>query len=227
VPVLRGLAVPLACASVLLGALLADPAPATTRVRPVCHLVTDPRGDAETLAVPHVPGTDTDDLLSADVASDGRTVTAVLRLVAMQSPDPVAPGGRGYVLTFARRGGPTTYFLAARTYLTGTRYQYGVYADDLLGRSYVKVLGLGTGTISTTRREVRVNAPVAGLLPRGTRNGTTLVELRASVYRQWGQEPMEDPDLAPVHVPMVATAVDEGVGDRYVIGTPSCVKPGP
>jgi hypothetical protein len=38
---------------------------------------------------------------------------------------------------------------------------------------------------------------------------------------------MEDPDLAPVHVPMVATAVDEGVGDRYVIGTPSCVKPGP
>lgn len=217
--------VALAGTAVLAGALLAVPATAATRVRTVCHLVTDGRGDAAAVATPHVPGSDTDDLLSADIASDGRTVTAVLRMVDVQQPDPVAPTGRAYVFSFRLRGAPTTYFLAVRTYLTGTRYEYGDYPVDATGQSYVRVLGHGTGSVRTTTREVRVSAPVAGFLPRGVRRGSTLVELRATVSRQWGQEVMEDPDVAPVHVPVLASTFDEGRGNRYVVGTPSCVKP--
>jgi hypothetical protein len=211
--------------AVLVGALLGAPATAAVRVRPVCHLVTDPRGDAATVTTPRVPGGDTDDLLSADVAGDGRTVTAGLRMAALQLPDPMAPTGRSYVLTFRLRGAPTTYFLAARTYPTGTRYEYGTYPVDAVGQSYVRVLGHGTGSVSPATREVRVSAPVSGL--GAGRRGATLVELGAGVYRQWSQELMEDPGATPVHVPVLATKFDEGAGDRYVVGTPSCVRPGP
>lgn len=214
----------LAGASLLAGALLALPSDAATKVRPVCHLVTDPRGDAAVVATPHVPGGDTDDLLSADIASNGRTVTAVLRMVAIAVPDPVAPMGRSYVFSFMLRGATLPYFLAVRTYPTGTRYEYGSYSIDATGQSYVRVLGHGTGSVNATTREVRVSAPVAGFLPRSVRRGTTLVELSASVYRHLGQV-MEDPDVAPVHAPYLATKFDEGQGDRYVVGTPSCVRP--
>lgn len=222
-----GLAHAALAGTVLAGALLAVPATAATRVRTVCRLVTDARGDAAVVATPHVPGGDTDDLLSADVASDGRTVTAVLRMVAVQVPDPVAPAGRSYVFSFLLRGAALRYFLAVRTYPTGTRYEYGTYPVDATGQSYVRVLGHGTGSVSTATNQVRVSAPVAGFLPRSVRRGSTLVGLTASVLRQWGQEVMEDPDVTPVHVPFLATKFDEAGGDRYVVGTPSCVKPGP
>jgi hypothetical protein len=211
----------LAGTSVLAGALLAAPASGASKVRPVCHLVTDPRGDAAALATPHVPGSDTDDLLSADVASDGRRVTAVLRVAALQQPDPVAPTGRAYVFTFQVRGLPTTYFLAAHTYPTGTSYTYGDFPDD----AYVRVLGHGTGTVNPATREVRVSAPVAGFLPRSVRRGSTLVALAAGVYRQWGPELLEDSGSNPVHTANLASGFDRAEGDRYVVGTPSCVKP--
>jgi hypothetical protein len=207
--------------AVLLGALLAAPATGATRVRPVCHLITDPRGDTAALATPHVPGSDTDDLLSADLASDGRRVTAVLRVAALQQPDPVAPTGRGYQFTFQVRGLRTTYFLAARTYPTGTSYTYGDFPDD----AYVRVLGHGTGTVNPATREVRVSAPVAGFLPKSVRRGSTLVALAAGVYRQWGPELLEDSGSNPVHTANLASGFDRGEGDRYVVGTPSCVRP--
>jgi hypothetical protein len=194
-------------------------------------VVPDVKGDAVynplsvAADVPLVPGTPGDDLLSADVASDGKYVTAVLRMVAVQEPDPVAPTGRSYAFSFEVRGLPTAYFLAARTYPTGTRYEYGDYPVDATGMSYVRVLGHGTGSVSAATHEVRVRAPLAGFLPRSVRRGSTLVGLTAGVYRQWGQEPMEDPGIAPVHVPVLASAFDEAEGDRYVVGTPSCVKP--
>ena len=217
----------LAGTAVLAGAVLAVPADAASKVRPVCHLVTDDRGDAGTTAIPHVPGGDTDDILSADVASDGRTVTAVLRMADVQDPDPVAPTGRGYTLSFQLRGAPTTYFLHVRTYATGTRYQFGSYAVDGTGQSYVRVLGDGTGRVSPTAHEVRVSAPAAAFRPQQVRRGATLVSLTARAYRWWGQGLVDDQDVGPVHVPLYGTgsAFDEAFGDRYVVGTPSCVKP--
>ena len=223
-------ALPLALAgtAVLAGTVLAVPATAAPRVRTVCRLVTDPRGDAGTTAIPHVPGGATDDILSADVASDGRTVTAVLRMVDVQVPDPVAPAGRGYTFSFQLRGAPTTYFLTARTYATGTRYQYGSYAVDGTGQSYVRVLGEGTGKVSTTAHEVHVSAPAAAFRPQQVRRGAILVSLTARVYRWWGQGLVDDQDVGPVHVPLYGTGstFDEALGDRYVVGTPSCVKLG-
>jgi hypothetical protein len=142
-------------------------------------------------------------------------------VAAVQQPDPVAPTGRAYVFSFHVRGLPTTYFVAARTYPTGTRYTYGDYPDN----AYVRVLGHGTGTVNPATREVRVSAPVAGFLPRSVRRGSTLVELTAGVYRQWGPELLEDHGDSPVHPPSLASAFDHAEGDRYVVGTPSCVKP--
>ena len=224
----RGVRLALAGPAVLAGAPLAAPATAATKVRPVCHLVTDDRGDAGTTAVPHVPGGDTDDILSADVASDGRTVTTVIRMADVQVPDPDAPAGRGYSFSFQLRGAPTTYFLTARTYATGTRYQYGSYAVDGAGQSYVRVLGEGTGTVSPTAHEVHVSAPAAAFRPQQVRRGATLVSLTARAYRWWGQGLVDDRDVGPVHAPLYGTgsAFDEALGNRYVVGTPSCVRLG-
>lgn len=221
----------LAGTAVLAGAVLAVPADAASKVRPVCHLVTDDRGDTGAVLFPGtqgVLGTDTDDLLSADVASDGRTLTAVLRLADLQPSDPAAPTGRAYVFSFKVRGRDTGYFLAARTAPTGTRYLYGYFATDETGHGYNVVAGEATGSVSTTAHQVRISAPAAALRPKPVRRGATLLELRASVQRWFGTG-LSDGDqvVGPAAFPLQGAAMtfDKGEGDRYVVGTPSCVKP--
>ena len=213
--------------SVLAGALLATPAPAATKAKPVCRLVSDARGDAAWLD--RVPGGATDDLLSADLASDGRTVTAVFRMADVQQPDPVAPLGHAYAFYFRVRGAPdaTQHFVSAYTHPTGTRFVYGHLVQDTTGPR-AHVLGAAKGTVSVTKDEVRVHAPAAGFRPPQVRRGATLTDLHVSVYRWWGVGVMEDPFVLGVTVPVTGTGsgFDEGEGNRYVVGTPSCVKPG-
>lgn len=217
----------LVCASVLTGALLTVPAPAATKAKPVCRVVTDPGGDAAWLGV--VPGGPTDDLLSADLASDGRTVTAVFRMARVQQPDPVAPTGHAYVFSFRIRGTTAPLqFLHARTHATGTRYAYGYFTPDATGLMRARAVGAATGVVDLGRHEVRVHAPAARFLPRPLRRGTTLSDLGVSIYRWWGQGAAEDAAAGPVTLPLAGTgsAFDHGDGSRYVVGTPSCVKPG-
>ncbi|HUR13004.1 MAG TPA: hypothetical protein VM097_00785 [Mycobacteriales bacterium] len=214
--------------SVLTVVLLAAAAPAVSKVRPVCRLVSDARGDAGSAAVSQVPGGDTDDLLSADIASDGRTVTAVLRLADVQVPDPMSPGGRAYAFYFQLRGSATRYALTARTYPTGTRYHYGYLAKDAATNTYLTLLGEATGSVSTATDQVRVHAPAAGFRVPALRRGTALTELSAITYRWVGQGLVGNQDAGPVVIPLLGVGLvfDEATGDRYVIGTPSCVRPG-
>src|SRR5262245_27463636 len=76
-----------------LGATKPKPKP---KPKPVCNLVTDPAGDASLLAGASGQGYDASlDIISADVASDGKTITAVVRVKTLAKPanDTAAPLG--------------------------------------------------------------------------------------------------------------------------------------
>lgn len=213
--------------SALTASVLVAPSLAATKAKPVCRLVSDARGDAAWLD--RVPGGAADDLLSADIASDGRTVTAVFRMADVQQPDPVAPLGHAYAFYFRVRGAPdaTQHFVSAYTHPTGTRFVYGHLVQDTTGPR-AHVLGAAKGTVSVAKDEVRVHAPAAGFRPPQVRRGVTLTELQVSVYRWWGVGLMEDPLVLGLRVPVTGTGTgfDRGEGNRYVVGAPSCVKPG-
>ena len=222
--------------ALLLGtSLLAGQAVASPPTTRVCHLITDARGDAGlTFGGPSgqvevLPGGPTDDLLSADVASDGRTVTAVLRLAALEQPDPAAPTGHSYLLTFRVSGAPVDQFLEARTYPTGTQFDYGTLETDAAGDPYSHVAGRARGVLDLTRKEVRIHVSAALLLPRGkVRKGTVLIAPTAITDRWWGQGLVPSPSVAGVVVPLggTGTGFDRADGGDYVVGTPSCVRPG-
>lgn len=221
------MAVVLVGTAVLAEALTAAQAPAAAKAKPVCRLVSDARGDAAWLD--RVPGGPTDDLLTADIASDGRTVTVVFRMADLQQPDPAAPLGHGYAFYFRVRGAAeaTRHFVSAYTHPTGTRFVYGHLVEHPAGPR-AHVLGPARGAVSVAKDEVRVHAPAAGFRPPQVRRGATLSDLQVSTYRWWGPGVVEDPTVLGVTVPVtgIGTGFDTAVGSRYVVGTPSCVRPG-
>lgn len=208
-------------------------APVAAAAAPVCRVIPDARGDAgygivtPPATVGLLPGTPADDLLSADVASDGRRVTALWRVGTLPVPDPVAPLGRDYTLVFDVRG-KGTWFLAARTYPTGTRFFYGDFISELGGiHAESRILGQARGRLDTARGTVVVDAPAAAFA-RGLRKGTLMVKLHAAVGRVVGQGLVASREVAGLQVPLEGTVLsfDAASGDRYVVGARSCVRPG-
>lgn len=191
----------------------------------VCNIVTDPKGDAQ---LEGVPGNDNDDILSADIATDGKNLTAVVRMAGMAAADPMAPFGRHYLVQFEAKGADTTLFLAARTYPTGTQYVYGYSGTNLvLNTSYVQ--GDAKGSIDTAKHEVRITVPNkvfashGAKFPKGSKIAPTI-----TVYRMLGQGVVRSQQVGPAYVPVggLSEAFDDAAGKSYVVGTPSCVKPG-
>ncbi|HUR13003.1 MAG TPA: hypothetical protein VM097_00780 [Mycobacteriales bacterium] len=210
-----------------LGAVTAAHAAKRPAPKPVCNLLTDPQGDA---GIDPVPGDANDDIVSADVASDGKKITAVLRMAAMAQPDP-AVLGRSLGLEFSARGSENTLFLAARTYPTGTKYLFGYTAlDESTGVNTRYTIGEATGSVDPAKKEVRITAANAAFAPSGTKlpKGIKLSALTASADRIFGQGVVPSQEVGGERVPLggLTLQFDEATGKSYVVGTPSCVKPG-
>jgi hypothetical protein len=196
-------------------------------VKPVCNLVTDPSGDA---GVSPVPGDANDDILSADVASDGKKITAVLRMAAMAQPDP-AVLGRALTMEFSARGSENLLFLSARTYPTGTKYLFGYTAPDPKTNVTTRyTIGEATGSLNPAKKEVRITAPNAAFAPSGTKlpKATKLLALTASSDRILGQGAVPSQEVGGQRVTIggLTLQFDDASGKTYVVGTLSCVKPG-
>jgi hypothetical protein len=212
--------------------LVVLPGQALAAPPPVCRLIPDVAGDAgwhplgALSSTPAVPGTADDDLLSADLASDGRHLTVVWRLRRIAVPDPRAPMGRDYNVHFSVRG-KGVWFVAARTYPTGTQFLYGDVANELGVHDYLRVLGQARGRIDPARGLVVVDVP-ASAVAGGLRRGTTLRAPAAAVSRWVGQGNVPSRQVAGLEVPLAGTAVsfDDASGRSYVVGTRSCVHPG-
>lgn len=90
--------------------------------KPVCNLVVDDSGDS-------APAPDGSlDIKSADIASDSKKISAVIRLDGVPSGvDPAAPNGRVYTVQFTGQGGENHVFLTYVVTPAAAEAVYGHY----------------------------------------------------------------------------------------------------
>jgi hypothetical protein len=170
-----------------------------TRVKKICKLVKDTKGDAKRVGTNGLatPSSDANlDILTADVATNATTITAVIRLAGLTKDDNMAPTGRQYALQF--QVGNRAAVIDAVLDPTGTTY-YG---------------GDGRGVVDYKYKQVRISVPLTKL-DVTIRPGTALKNVSATTFRVGAQG-------------SVALGIADGASTTktYVAGTPTCVKVG-
>jgi hypothetical protein len=181
-----------------------------------CNAIVDRAGDAQDAVGPN----SSLDILSADLASDATTVTAVLRVKQLDETSPTTPQSRSYYLLFSTKSPVTRMFLVATLHQGGVaRYAWGTVApvDPLGVLTYYDdgqgVLNQATGFLDTAKHEIHVSALVSDLAAKGSvKPGSRLSKLQADSFYSVGNLIFEA-DTA------------QAKGD-YVAGSPSCVTPG-
>ena len=209
------------------GLSVADAATSKRAVKPVCNLIPDAEGDQ---GINGVKTTDGDDLVGADFASDGTTITAVIKAKTLATMDPTAPLGRSYYVDFNVAGNDTGLFLSSRVYPTGTTYQFGYRGvDPNIPLNTAYSLGDAKGKLDTATGTITITANLKDFAPSGVAlaKGSKITPLTASIWRISGQGVVPSQQVGPVRVPLggLQSQVDTADGQPYVIGTPSCVKP--
>jgi hypothetical protein len=199
--------------------LLAALAPDAVAAKPVCRIVQDARGDAE-YPTNGVPGDDGDDLLSADLASDGRQLTAVWRLAALRVPNPSSPLGQSFVAYFQVSGSTRVFFLHATTATAPASFWLGYMEDSPTGPR-TRSAGAGKGLLDSVRGEVRMTVPTRSFLPVG---GRIVRGARLRSVEVFSSRVLVPPTTALSGV-NVWLAFDDAQGESYVVGTPSCARP--
>ena len=181
--------------------------------KPVCNLVTDAKGDGTGFVVTDqdvLPNDDNLDLVSGDVASNAKQITAVIRTAAQAMSDPSAPTGRAYYANFTAGG--KQLFLAVRLDATGAGTYTGGYIDGTR-----TTLGDATGVVDVEKKEVRITAPLSLFAPQAAlKPGTKITDLNLLAQRYVGAA---GPGATP--------SADDAVGGKaYTAGAPSCVVVG-
>lgn len=197
------------CAALTGGsAALAAPA-----AKPSCNLVQDEKGDGTGFLQTdqdYLPNDPNLDLVSGDIASNAKTVTAVIRLDALALSDSNAPTGRAYYANFTV--GDTELFLAARLDSAGAAIFTGGYIDTTRTG-----LGDAQGIVDTKKKEVRIWAPLALFASQqAIKPGMKIFDLNLLSQRYVGAAGKG-----------VTPSADEAVGGKvYTAGAPSCVAVG-
>lgn len=198
------------------GAASAVTKPKPKPVKPVCNLVVDAKGDGKGL-LNNDAGLD---IVTADIASDTKNVTAVIRLAAapVGAVNPDAPEGAAYYLSFVVPGAKFPLYLTAQSDLSG-KYAFNmgdVEATPTGGSLYTNKTGAVKGTIKGSVITLSIARGVLGTLG-DVKPGVKVSDIAANVFY-------------PVEVPMVGgllePADDASARKSYTAGAPSCVKPG-
>ena len=203
----------IAVAVLALAASAAGTADAAVRKPPPCKTITDAAGDSER--------GDELDIVSGDLASNAKTVTAVFRLAELAKSNSDAPTGMGYYFDFTPTGAATPIYLSFSVTPTTEAFNFG-WVDGSIHRS----LGAATGVYDTAKKEIRISAPVGAWTTYGNpKAGTKLTALTMSTF--W---------VVGAYVPNPATGSttgggslqpgDDAAGKTYVAGAASCVVPG-
>lgn len=144
----------------------------------VCNLVVDPAGDDG--GNPPFNHTDSLDILGADIASDGKIVTVVLRLAKAVASDSSTPTGRSYYLDFAVTGGTNKLSLGVTTTPTNTAFSPS-YVDGTLHRGIASTDT--TGVFDEAKKELRISAPASAWGTYGEiKKGTKISDIQALSY---------------------------------------------
>lgn len=211
-------------------------------VRPVCNLVVDPAGDAPFdpigTGLSQVPNDPNGDIVSADLASDGKSVTAVIRVKSLATPDSTYPLAHFYMLSWTAPGHDTPVYLggvvdpnpAAGTvfgpqFVFGDGGSFGPQGALLyynIDSTAVK------GTVDTAKNTITMSIPISAIAKYGKFTpGNTFSGLQAS-SQALVNGPVLPMNVAPVGGSIAwGWAEDTADGTKsYSAGAPSCVKPG-
>lgn len=188
---------------------LAGAAPAAT-----CNLVVDEKSDATGFVFTdedYVPNNPQLDLVSGDIASDGKTITAVVRLDQLALSDSSSPTGRTYYANFTV--GEATLFLAAALDGAGAATYSGGFIEARRSS-----LGEATGVVDVAKKEVRISAPVKLFTEKAKIvKGTKILDLNLLAQRYVGHR----------SVAGVTPSADAAEGGKaYIAGAKSCLVVG-
>lgn len=198
-----------AVASVLTAGVATAAAPGVA-----CSLVTDKVGDGTGFVFTdrdYLPNDPNVDLVSGDIASDAKKITAVIRTSALELSDASAPTGRTYYANFTVNA--VKLYLAVAMDGSGEGTFTGGYIDTTR-----KSLGGATGVIDTKAKEVRITAPVSLFAAQASlKAGTEITDLNLLAQRYIGNR----------SVGGVTPSADAAEGGKaYKVGAASCVKVG-
>lgn len=196
-----------------------------------CKLVVDDEGDAQ-FGTTATPSNDSLDIVSADVATDAKSITTVIRVKKYAATDVVWAMGRTYYFNFRIPKYDNALYLYAGTFPEGTEFGFG-WLDESMTPSSLRTVGKATGVFDEAKSEIRVTAVLADFpkaqLPAVPR-GTKLSGLKPEARGYTGQNAVKRPDGLPSSVPFYrgfVWVVDDAEGTKsYTAGTKSCVAVG-
>jgi hypothetical protein len=199
-------------------------------VKPVCNLVLDGTGDTFLARAQdgNAPGPQEDgfDIVSADIASDAKTLTAVIRVKKLSSAIQTSPLGAGFAFDFTLPTSPLQGSMRA-VFVTGQApYFEATYKDPSVPNSPSTFLATAKGFADTKKNEVHISVPVSVFSNLGPiKKGTPI-------------QPAGDAATTGRAVPTSPGTAGQPVATRYVfadvatesklykVGTKSCVTPG-
>ena len=211
--------------AVVLGSVAAGGALAAPK--PVCNLINDAKDDtflvrSQDSAGAFGPQEDALDIVSGDLASDGKVLTAVLRVKKMALTAGTSPNGLSFRVQFTHSGldEDTNLFLSGRAGSGAQVFTAGTRA--ITANVSTKIADV-KGVFDVAKSEVRIHAPldvfkgVGGGIKPGTK--ISFGELDQTASRFVAVNPASGADQA------VFADVTRSV-NSYTVGAPSCVVPG-
>lgn len=205
---------------------------AAPKAKPVCNLIEDAKGDtflvrAQDAQKAYGPQEDAFDLVSQDVAADGKTLTGVFRVAKLATTAGTAPGGLDYKIQFAVPGQDATkenFILNARTDRAGAPSYILVLKTVLAqGQSISAKIADGTGTFDMAKNEIRMHVPIAAVKSASS----TLAAGAELTFKGLDQTTARSTVVNPATGTATAAFADVATTEKtYKLGTPSCVIPG-
>jgi hypothetical protein len=221
-------------------AAVAASAPAAA---PSCRLVRDPRGDGRwfTSYTPTpADGLDADsdlDIVSADIATDAKQITAVVRTVTLRADDPQAPTGRSYWVLFVV--GEQRYYIEAVTAAVGNDTgevfrETSRTPDEPTGAGESSAEGLGRAAVrfDHAKAEVRMTAPLSYFASHTPLSkGRQIRGIEAMSFHQQGfgagRQSLPNGSVVDWGGGGAANGIDVATTKQtYTVGAPSCVVVG-
>jgi hypothetical protein len=211
----------------------ASAAPKAPKAAPSCNTIKDPAGDTfvartQDQQAKYGPQEDGLDVISADLASDGKVVTAVVRIAALSRSITLSPTGLTTGIEFTIGASDSIVRLQA-VLVTGQadRFEVTAIAGDALPNTPTTYVGEATGVVDLAKKEVRITAPAALLAPYGpVAPGVKLIPgdaQSATVARGVPAITTTPGQPATTRGPFADVAIG---GLPVVVGAPSCVAPG-
>lgn len=213
----------------LVGLLVVTSAPHANAARR-CELLKDQKGDAglnggEGGIGPIVPGTEDEslDIVSADIATDARRLTVVIRVARLSPPSALQLYRERWSFHFATP--ETAFFLSADRTDAASSFTLNHYTTEYSGdtsRSYLfEYVGEVTGVVDLAASEIRMTAPLSMFKPYDAiTTGVTLHKLLVITWLK--HEPVEETGS------FSSEADETGGGGRatYRAGDRNCVAVG-